>query len=229
MVKGNSVSNTGEIGYEPYSEVMASSIAKYLGLGHVGYSLMDAATFPEVVVTGVGHVSVCANFVPNGWRTVSLDRYLYAKLLYEPKDYLQSYAKFLPVEPLYKLLVFDALIGNEDRHERNIDILLGSNGEEQLAPIFDNGASLLAWRSDKELLLAPSVGRLDKAKPLRSTHSKQINLVPIGLFPRVDLNQLQSGIVGAIEPMRSFIPERRFNAILAYLNWRVKYLDKVMG
>ena len=42
MVKGNSITEAGTAGYEPYSEVMASLIAQVLGLPHVEYVLMPA-------------------------------------------------------------------------------------------------------------------------------------------------------------------------------------------
>ena len=35
MVKGNSITEAGTAGYEPYSEVMASLIAQVLGLPHL--------------------------------------------------------------------------------------------------------------------------------------------------------------------------------------------------
>lgn len=43
-----------------------------------------------------------------------------------------------------KLLTLDAFFKNEDRHTHNIAILMNSNGEYRLCPIFDNGAGLLA-------------------------------------------------------------------------------------
>ena len=45
MVKGNSITEAGTAGYEPYSEVMASLIAQVLGLPHVEYALMPAKLF----------------------------------------------------------------------------------------------------------------------------------------------------------------------------------------
>ena len=39
MVKGNSITEAGTAGYEPYSEVMASLIAQVLNLPHVEYTV----------------------------------------------------------------------------------------------------------------------------------------------------------------------------------------------
>lgn len=63
MVKGNSITETGTIGYEPYSEVMASRIAQVLGLSHIKYSLMPAKSFPEIQTYSCDVVSVCPKFL----------------------------------------------------------------------------------------------------------------------------------------------------------------------
>ena len=62
MVKGNSITETGTAGYEPYSEVMASLIAQVLGLPHVEYALMPAKLFPDIQTYSCDVVSVCPKF-----------------------------------------------------------------------------------------------------------------------------------------------------------------------
>ena len=42
MVRGNSITEAGTAGYEPYSEVMASLIAQVLGLPDYNACLMEA-------------------------------------------------------------------------------------------------------------------------------------------------------------------------------------------
>ena len=62
MVKGNSITEAGTAGYEPYSEVMASLIAQVLGLSHVEYALMPAKLFPDIQTYSCDVVSVCPKF-----------------------------------------------------------------------------------------------------------------------------------------------------------------------
>ena len=62
MVKGNSITEAGTAGYEPYSEVMASLIAEVLKLPHVEYSLMPARLFPDIQTYSCDVVSVCPKF-----------------------------------------------------------------------------------------------------------------------------------------------------------------------
>ena len=62
MVKGNSITEAGTAGYEPYSEVMASLIAQVLNLPHVEYTLMPAKLFPDIQTYSCDVVSVCPKF-----------------------------------------------------------------------------------------------------------------------------------------------------------------------
>lgn len=66
MVKGNSITEAGTAGYEPYSEVMASLIAQVLNLPHVEYTLMPAKLFPDIKNYSCDVVSVCPLFVKPG-------------------------------------------------------------------------------------------------------------------------------------------------------------------
>lgn len=228
LVKGNSVDANGVIGQEPYSEVMASNMAKVLHYNHLEYFLMDAKLFPDVKVHILKHVSVCEYYIPKDFKVVSYYNYIIAKLGFEPEDYFEAYKKFLPVKPLFKMLFFDALIGNEDRHLSNFDILLGLDGTETLAPLYDHGASLLAWHGRRELGLAGKEGRFDSAKPFRTTHNVQIKLITELLFPQTDLTVLYKKLIKCVEPVFDFLPEYRTEAIKDYLHWRMKYIEKVM-
>ena len=76
MVKGNSITETGTAGYEPYSEVMASLIAQVLGLPHVEYALMPAKLFPDIKTYSCNVVSVCPKFTTNDEQLYHLQTWL---------------------------------------------------------------------------------------------------------------------------------------------------------
>ncbi|MED3576000.1 MULTISPECIES: hypothetical protein [Cytobacillus] len=81
-------------------------------------------------------------------------------------------------QEIARLLAFDALILNEDRHTNNILFLYNPLDKTwQLAPIFDNGLSLLSDEKDyapgKPLTI---LKREVKAKPFISSFSKQLAL-----------------------------------------------------
>ena len=46
------------------------------------------------------------------------------------------------------ILLLDAIVNNEDRHDHNIDIVRQINGESYISPVFDNGSSLGSVETD---------------------------------------------------------------------------------
>lgn len=95
-----------------------------------------------------------------------------------------------------QMLAFDALILNEDRHTNNILFLYEPVKQSwQIAPIFDNGLSLLADEKDyppgKPLTI---LKRKVKAKPFNTNFSKQLALYkgPAFINKTELLDQLES-------------------------------------
>ena len=129
MVKGNSITEAGTAGYEPYSEVMASLIAQVLGLLHVEYALMPAKLFPDIQTYSCDVVSVCPLFVKPGDQLYHFADLADAHFLANgqtpsPEALFQYAVELYGKKWLYQMLAFDAFIGNEDRHENNIDIIV---------------------------------------------------------------------------------------------------------
>lgn len=50
-----------------------------------------------------------------------------------------------------KIMVFDFIIGNSDRHSNNWAIIKNKSGKEYFAPLYDNGSSLCALISELEI------------------------------------------------------------------------------
>lgn len=129
------------------------------------------------------------------------------------------------------MLIFDALIGNPDRHADNIGILVphtNNKGQAHLAPIFDNGESLLGGIPFLELPLACRPFVLDKSKPFHKQHKKQIQLVPKNYLKGIDKESLYVNLLLCVEPLREYLPPYRHHAICQYLKWRIYYLEQVM-
>lgn len=121
-------------GNEPYSEYYACQIAKAMGLNAVSYELenwkgilaskcklftdIDTAFIPIGHIVKEGGIKACLDY----YKALSDDAY----------------------EELCSMLVFDAVIYNEDRHFGNLGILRDNHTGEIIgpAPIFDNGLSL---------------------------------------------------------------------------------------
>lgn len=123
--------NTGN---EPYSEYYASQIAQAMGLNAVSYELenwkgitasrcklftdIDTAYIPIGRIVREGGLKACLDY----YKTLGTEAY----------------------EQIKSMLVFDAVIYNEDRHFGNFGVLRDQHSGEIIgaAPIFDNGLSL---------------------------------------------------------------------------------------
>lgn len=147
----------------------------------------------------------------------------------EVKDYFFYYLKSeLSNRDLAKMLIFDAVIGNCDRHLNNFDVIITREGC-QLAPIFDNGASLLAYKSDNELRMYKGIG-YDCAKPFKPTHMDQVKLVKRrlvnGTLFSVDVNELYEDWIVVSEGVFSLLPDYRAKCIKNYVKHRLSFLNE---
>ncbi len=125
-------SNTG---MEPYSEVMAHQILTVLEYPHVPYTL---ARFHGKLV------SVCPLFTSESIMLLPLYKwYSFVGI----NDLLSQCSKEGIGDALAQHLIYDYLSWNTDRHAGNIGVLLNADTFklQGMAPIYDNGASLLAY------------------------------------------------------------------------------------
>lgn len=129
-------------GLEPYSEFYASQIAKTMELNHLDYDL--AKWKGKLCSTCVLFTSQDIFFIPIGRlvKTGGIEAIL---------NYYQELGESYYQE-LIDMLVFDAVIMNEDRHFGNFGLLVDSHTNQIIAPapIFDNGLSLLCYAMDSD-------------------------------------------------------------------------------
>lgn len=132
--------NTGN---EPYSEFYACQIAKTMGLEAVEYNLHQwkgrlCSTCELFTDKTYAYIPTGRLVTEGGWRAVLQ----YYKTLGEGC-----------YESLIDMLIFDAVICNEDRHFGNFGLTIESatNTIVGTAPIFDNGLSLFNYAMDDDL------------------------------------------------------------------------------
>lgn len=124
-------------GLEPYSEFYASQIARTMELNHVDYDLSQWKG--KLCSTCELFTSLDVSFIPIG-------RLVRSGGIEAVIDYYRNLGDRYYQE-LIDMLVFDAVILNEDRHFGNFGLLVDSHTNEIIAPapIFDNGLSLLCY------------------------------------------------------------------------------------
>ncbi len=130
-------------GKEPYSEFYASQIAERMGLNYVRY---DLANWKGILASTCKlFTDIDTSYVPIGYL---IDNITIRKCL----KYYQQMGKN-SYDELCSMLVFDALIYNEDRHFGNFGVLRDNHSGKIIspAPIFDNGLSLFNFAMDDEI------------------------------------------------------------------------------
>lgn len=244
LAKGNSprtVGSMGEVGYQPYSEVIATEIAKYLGIEHIPYYLGNAVDFKEVEVYGIRHVSLCEDYNKNGYIIRSLKEFKENNLKCTKKELIGKLKDFgVDVRPLYNILIFDAIIGNVDRHLNNIDLYIkGTNLKQSITkedisyvPIYDNGASFCG--DDPRLMIIlknlPLMRiALDLAKPFEMNHTKQLKIIPKEYLQIINKENLYTDIMTIVKSIAyGNIPTIRYKLLQYNIKWRIQNLETIM-
>ena len=130
-------------GREPYCEAYASQIASVMGLNAVQYDLENWKGITA---------SKCRLFTNIDTAFVPFGRIVRTGGIQACLDYYDALGEEFG-EQLRSMLVFDALIYNEDRHFGNFGLLRDNHTGQIVAPapIFDNGLSLLAFAGKDDL------------------------------------------------------------------------------
>ena len=123
--------NTGN---EPYSEYYASQVAQAMGLNAVTYELENWKGITA---------SRCKLFTDIDTAYIPIGPIVREGGLKACLDYYKELGEG-PYEQIKSMLVFDAVIYNEDRHFGNFGVLRDNHSGEIIgaAPVFDNGLSL---------------------------------------------------------------------------------------
>lgn len=193
----------GIYGHECVNELVANRLMNALGVEHVSYKLVHA----KVLVDGVEHVtwlSETRDFKKPGERKQALDLFydLNKQPSESPLDLCERHG-WLP--RVHQMMAVDYLIANRDRHGANVEVLRDAHGNLRLAPLFDNGLSLVfSCYGDETRVRAFDELSDVVANNYLGTRSleKSLAFVPRGLFPNVldeaACRHLVDGLEGAI-------------------------------
>lgn len=130
-------------GNEPYSEFYACQVAMAMGLNCVEY---DLENWKGILA------SKCRLFTDIDTSFVPISRLIKDRTLKNALDYYAGLGKEF-YDELCSMLVFDAVIYNEDRHFGNFGVLRDNHTGIIIkpAPIFDNGLSLFNFAMADDL------------------------------------------------------------------------------
>lgn len=142
LYKGGT-SGAANAGNEPFSEFYASQIARKMELNHTEYYL---AMWKKCMC------SVCELFTDIDHSYVPIYRFVENNSLRAVADYIRELGDEY-YDEFVDMLIFDALIYNEDRHFGNFGLIVDSKSNKpcSFAPIFDNGLSLFNFAMENDL------------------------------------------------------------------------------
>lgn len=199
-------------GREPYSEYYACQIAERMGLHVVHY---DLENWKDILA------SKCKLFTDIDTSYVSIGRIVRSGGIQACLDFYESIGKEAADE-LKSMLVFDAVIYNEDRHLGNFGILRDNHTGKILgpAPIFDNGLSLFNYAMPDDIQNLAEYAKT-RANPYGITYEAICREV-MGTRQRNQLRRL-IGFRFTRHPSIN-LPEERLTAIEKHIDRRVREL-----
>ncbi len=199
-------------GNEPYSEYYASQIAEVMGLNAVHYDLENWKGILS---------SKCKLFTDIDTAFVPIGRMMKEGTLKAALDIYDEYGKDFR-EQVNSMLVFDALIYNEDRHFGNFGLLRDNHSGKVIAPapIFDNGLSLFNFGMPDDFKNLAEYAKT-RTTPYRLSFEDVCREV-MGTKQR---NQLRKIVDFKFTRHPSInLPEERLTAIESYINVRAREL-----
>ncbi|MCL2322897.1 MAG: XRE family transcriptional regulator [Oscillospiraceae bacterium] len=212
LYKGGT-SGAANTGNEPYNEYYACQIAEAMGLNVVHY---DLENWKGILA------SKCKLFTDIDTAFYPIGRIVKAGGLKSCLDYYADLGKGYS-EELKSMLVFDAVIYNEDRHFGNFGLLRDNKSGKIIAPapIFDNGLSLFNYgmKSDFENLAEYAKTR---APAYYGITFEEIAKNTMGRIQKVQLKKL-IGFKFKLHPKLNF-NEERLKAIERLLQKRIRQL-----
>jgi len=166
--------------FEPEAEVCAYRLACLFGVPAIPYSMISKAEFSDKPVCVSRDYS-------QGLITMSLIKYLLS-LGMEEISVLDGLEKLRLVESVLSeqakmlhrsILLFDYIVGNDDRHLRNFDVRVNKDSSlHSLVELYDTGAALFS--SQSLMLLKQACNQRDnyvKAKPYANPQLSQLELL----------------------------------------------------
>lgn len=199
-------------GNEPYSEYYACQIAERMGLDCVHY---DLENWKGILA------SKCKLFTDINTSFVSIGRIVKSGGIKGCIDYYDSLGDVFP-QQIRSMLVFDAVIYNEDRHFGNFGILRDNHTGKitSPAPIFDNGISLFNFAMEDDIKNLAAYAKT-RSNPYGVSY-ESICAEVMGAKQKAQLRKL-IGFTFKRHPATN-LPEARLTAIEEQINRRVRKL-----
>lgn len=165
---------------------------------------------------------------------------------------IKSIDKIVPIDDFLKMLIFDYLIGNSDRHQSNWAMILKlSDGSMKWSPLYDNSSSLCAYISEEHIksylgkdkvrwnslvdTKSKSLIRCKEMDTNRPTHLEVLNYIKnnyyeetCGFVEKAGILMTESNISDIVgKYLSNELSEDKKLLIQKYLLWKVKKMKAI--
>ncbi|MCK2000472.1 hypothetical protein MZM54_03575 [[Brevibacterium] frigoritolerans] len=224
---------------ETLMEKIASEIGSLLGINVVDYWLDDLTDLKNKVI------KVC---VSKDYKVeLKVDNFISVKRFLLPMEkeiktrqdnyhiIVETYPHLKP--ELDKMIIFDYLIDNEDRHHQNFELYTTNKQEVFLSPLYDNGCSLLSqWSEtdleeleDEDIYEQNIVFAETKSKCFTPDHSTVLRLVGLESYNGLNLDIKKEQFREIIYAYKDCLSELRMQRMYDLVQVRYENLLKDYG
>lgn len=224
LVKGGS----NPFRQQPFNEVIATKILERLNIPHVPYTLVWNKEAPY---------SVCEDFVDENTELIPAWRVMMTQKKENNISVYQHFVKCCEalgvkdvVQFLDRMITFDYIIANEDRHFNNFGLIRNAETLEWIgmAPIYDSGSSLGYDKLPGQMKSEKDVG----CKPFKNHHIEQLQLVQS--FDWLDLSKLDDveAVIKetlSLDTDENYIDEYRIAAVSNSVRRRIQNLEQIIN
>ncbi len=168
----------GFFGHESVNEIIVDRLLNILNINHLHYDLVYAQVSVNKQ-TYQAYMCVSENYKKNEESKISFESF-YENKKYENEDILSFSKRHNLLDDIEDIILVDYLIDNRDRHGANIEVLYNkTKGSYRLAPIFDNGLSLLFSCTSEDMIKEYDVTKKIKAQSYFGNSDLEKNLLLI--------------------------------------------------
>lgn len=178
-----------KFGYESFNEIIAANILKQLNYNHLEYHLINGKININNKIYQT-YLNYSLDYKKKGESKISFENF-YSLNKIEDEDVISFSKRFGFIEDIYHIIIVDYIIMNRDRHGANIEVLYNEkNNNYSLAPIFDNGLSLLSPSFKDAEIKEYDVLKNKRVTSFIGTSSLEDNIliVPIELLKKIRID-----------------------------------------
>lgn len=208
---------------EPIAECIASGIGNLLGINVIDTKCSDVEIDNlDMIKNQVATVSYTESFLNKDEVFYSIYKLEGDGITY--KDLVDKYSDYK--EDLNKMIIFDFIINNSDRHLNNFGFILDSDSLEvkRFNPIFDNGSSLLVDLSEEQLVEFDfkDIDEYSTCKPFINNHYRQLELIKD--LPKINLDFGREEIESVVNEFALDLTNLRISKIINLIVRRLNYV-----